>query len=170
MIEVKNAQKYTSRFILPYRDWESNEECFDKVRAQLINLGDVAYYEVFNSLDNYIRWKGKEDSAVHSGKSMLGSLNFIVEIYRLMWIVVFEMWTITEERNQFNIEEEYKHEILREFEIYNNFKELVTRKFDRIQNLISKKNQEFEMEQNIIKMAQGMNVIDQIQNKLLNET
>ena len=52
-------------------DWEQNEEFFIKVKNRLIEFGDVTYLTEFNSMENFIRWKGKEDSANHSGRSML---------------------------------------------------------------------------------------------------
>jgi len=40
-------------------------------KKHLIEAGDPHYTELFHKLENYIRWKGKEDSANYSGKSML---------------------------------------------------------------------------------------------------
>jgi len=57
--------------ILSFRHWEQNEEFFIKVKEQLIQLGNTTYLNMFTTMENYIRWKGKEDSAKFSGKSML---------------------------------------------------------------------------------------------------
>jgi len=53
------------------RNWEENEEFFNKMKKQLTEYGAFDYLNSFDAMENYIRWKGKEDSAKHSGKSIL---------------------------------------------------------------------------------------------------
>jgi len=52
-------------------DWEQNEEFFIQFKKHLTEAGDPNYTSLFHKLESYIRWKGKEDSANYSGKSML---------------------------------------------------------------------------------------------------
>ncbi len=53
------------------RHWEQNEEFFQKFKKHMTDCGCGEYLVQFDAMENYIRWKGKEDSAKHSGKSML---------------------------------------------------------------------------------------------------
>lgn len=53
---------------------EKNEEFFTKFKKELAKAGDPISTELFHNLESYIRWKGKEDSAKYSGKSMLRTL------------------------------------------------------------------------------------------------
>ena len=59
------------------RNWERNEGFFGKFKAQLAESGNPEYVDMFFNLENYIRWKGKEDSTKYSGKSMLRNITFI---------------------------------------------------------------------------------------------
>ena len=50
-----------------------NEEFFNKVRRHLVDLGVVDQLTYFDNLENFIKWKGKEDSSRYSGKGMVGN-------------------------------------------------------------------------------------------------
>ena len=62
------------------RNWEQNEEFFTKVKKQMVEFGAMEYLNSFENMGTYIRWKGKEDSAKHSGKSML-RITFLMIYY-----------------------------------------------------------------------------------------
>jgi len=53
------------------RDWEKNESFFDKIREQYIEFGCMEELAKFDAMNNYIRWKGKVESANYAGRSML---------------------------------------------------------------------------------------------------
>lgn len=71
MTRVRSALRSTGRFLGECRNWEENEDFFCEVKKQLTEFGDFEYLRKFDLMENYIRWKGKEDAAKHAGKSML---------------------------------------------------------------------------------------------------
>ena len=54
-----------------FSDWEVNEDFFTKFKKHLIDCGCAEHLSTFETMESYIRGKGKEDSAKHSGKSIL---------------------------------------------------------------------------------------------------
>ena len=71
MIKEKYVQWSIGNLIYFIRNWEQNEKFFDMIKNQIIELGNLEYLSYFSKMEDYIRWKGKEDSGNHSGKSML---------------------------------------------------------------------------------------------------
>ena len=71
-IVAKNVLLFTgnTKFVIA-RHWEDNEKLFVHIKKHLINSGVHEHLSYFEYLENCIRWKGKEDSAKYSGKSML---------------------------------------------------------------------------------------------------
>ena len=74
MKKGRNVLIYIGNFCSINSDWEQNEEFFSKLKKQLIERGNFTYFNTFNRLEDFIRWKGKEDSTIHSGKSMLRNI------------------------------------------------------------------------------------------------
>ena len=71
MKEAENVQLFTRNLITNNRNWEHNEDFFMKFKNHIADLGDSDFNTLFDSLEGYIRWKGKEDSANYFGRSML---------------------------------------------------------------------------------------------------
>lgn len=53
------------------RHWEECEGFFGQLKQHLTECGLPDLLSYLESLEGYIRWKGKEDSAKFMGKSML---------------------------------------------------------------------------------------------------
>ena len=81
--------------------------------------------------------------------------------------MVLELWAIAEERFQFNIEKEYKHELSKEFLIFDQLKSLYVEKIIKVKELKENIKTEFEGERNMSNILKGMPIISQIKNKLM---
>eukprot|EP01022_Parablepharisma_sp_SALTPOND_P021175 TRINITY_DN4091_c0_g1_i1.p1 TRINITY_DN4091_c0_g1~~TRINITY_DN4091_c0_g1_i1.p1 ORF type:complete len:737 (+),score=121.52 TRINITY_DN4091_c0_g1_i1:1031-3241(+) len=68
--DIDQSEDKGKECAMVYKHWEENEEFFNKVRKYLIESGCHEQLAYFENLENYIRWKGKEDSAKYSGKGM----------------------------------------------------------------------------------------------------
>lgn len=76
------------------------------------------------------------------------------------------MWSINEEKMQFNVDREFKHDIIKELEMFRILKELFTAKLDKISKLDEKKKTAYTFEQSFTKAAQGSDIISKIQSKI----
>ena len=90
----------------------------------------------------------------------------IIEIYRLIWAIIFDLWNISEEKNQLNDNIELKHKLSDEFDIFGKFAALYMEKLEKIEKFEKKKTMEFEFEQNLDKMAKNANLIERIKEKV----
>lgn len=136
----------------------------------MAKAGDPVSTELFYNLESYIRWKGKEDSARYSGKSMLRTLARItVEVYRYMWILVLELWAVTEEKIQFSHDRDYKHDLIQEFAIYQGLKDLYLDKISRIEKKVEMRRQVGELEEDLAKISQKPEVMSKMKSKILGE-
>ncbi len=94
----------------------------------------------------------------------------MIEIYRLMWIIVMELWAVTEEKLQFYTDPEYKHDLSKEFVMYQLLKDIYTAKIDRVSKFDERKKSAFAFEQNFSKMTQGTDLLSKIQSKIREDT
>ena len=158
------------RFIY-LRNWERNDNFFTKFKSQLAESGDPEYTELFLSLDNYIRWKGKEDSAKHLGKSMMRKFCIsILEIYRYMWIIIMEIWAINEEKQQFNSFKNSQSTMMEEFLIFQKIKELYMSKIEKMEKFNERSIPIPELEEDLDKIAQKPGLMEKMKTEVLGKT
>jgi hypothetical protein len=93
----------------------------------------------------------------------------MVEVYRYMWIVVLELWAITEEKIQFNQDRDYRHDIVQELSIYQSFKDLYLAKILKIEQNIEKRRKVSELEEDFVKIAQKPGVMSKMKTQILGE-
>lgn len=138
----------------------ANEEFFERAK-QL--MGSPEHVQSFCRLENYIRWKGKEDPGKFYGKSMLRRFEVIVEMYRLMWIIVVESWMAIEEEYEYCADLSSRRDLIKEFDIYQSFKEFYLTKMERLVKLEEKKKAAFEFEQDFTDILSDSKMLSRAQ-------
>ena len=70
-----------------------------------------------------------------------------------MWIIILETWAVSEEKNQFNPDPEYKHELSKELDIFKSFRELYMQKLNYMISMEEKRKEIVEFNQNFIDIS-----------------
>lgn len=68
--DIDQADDKGKECAMIYKNWEENEDFYNRIKKHLIECGCHEQLNYFETLENFIRWKGKEDSARYNGKSM----------------------------------------------------------------------------------------------------
>ena len=87
-----------------------------------------------------------------------------------MWIVVLELWAITEEKTQFNHDKNYRHDVVQELSIYQSFRDLYMAKILRIEENIEKRKKVSELEEDFGKIAQKAGAMLKMKSQILGES
>lgn len=93
-------------------------------------------------------------------------LILFVEVYRLLWVLVLEKWTVYEEKYQFGSTSVSRHNLTKEFGIFQKIKLLFLEKFLLIEKLEQKKKQAISFEQNLFKATLGTDLLARIQKQI----
>jgi hypothetical protein len=90
-----------------------------------------------------------------------------VEVYRLMWVIIFEMWVINEEKQQFNWDAEYKHELAEELSVFSKLRNLFMKKFEYSARLVKKKLEMVMFERDFVEFTKDTELLAKLQEKVL---
>lgn len=90
-----------------------------------------------------------------------------VEVYRAMWGIVFEMWMVNEEKQQFNWDVEYKHEVEEELAVFEKLRGLFMRKFEYANKLAKKRLETSLFERDFVEFSKDPELLSRLQKEVL---
>jgi len=86
-----------------------------------------------------------------------------------MWVLIIELWGINEEKQQFNTDPEFKHDLAKELYVYKQISDMFISKLENLKKLEDKKKAAATFEQTIAKATQGTDLLSKIQLKMREE-
>jgi len=90
----------------------------------------------------------------------------MIEIYRLLWILVLEIWSMNEEKLQFSNENDLKHDLIKEMSVFSGLKKIFASKLEAMSRNIEKKKVAAQFEKTLMKATEGTDLLQKIQNKI----
>jgi len=84
-----------------------------------------------------------------------------------MWVIVFEMWVTNEEKQQFNLDAEYKHELTDELAIFAKLRNLFMKKFEYFAKLVKKKMETVRFERDFTEFTGNTELLARLQERML---
>ena len=84
-----------------------------------------------------------------------------------MWVIIFEMWAINEEKQQFNSDSEYRHDLAEELLMFAKLRELYMKKFEYSAKVIKQRLETVIFERDFVEFTKDSEVLTRLQGKLL---
>jgi len=84
-----------------------------------------------------------------------------------MWEIIFGMWVINEEKEQFNSDYEYKHEVAEELALFSKLRKLYMRKLEYSSKLSKKKLETILFERDFIEFSKDPELLTRLQKVVL---
>lgn len=85
-----------------------------------------------------------------------------------MWIIIFEMWAANEEKQQFNLDSGYKHDIAEELAVFDKLRKLYMKKFEYSAKLLKQKLETVVFERDFVEFTKDPEVMTRLKDKVFN--
>ena len=82
--------------------------------------------------------------------------------------MVLEMWAMNEEKQQFNWDQDFRHDIMEELDIYDKLRKLYSKKIDYTAKVVKQRENTMVFEHDFIKLAKNPELLKRLKEKVMN--